>query len=69
MHVIMPSVSLALCDPVDEVREAAALAFDRLYKSVSNKAIDDVVPGMTRTLFSICGKQKLTILYRAAQIP
>lgn len=44
MHIIMPAVSRALCDPLDEVREAAALAFDRLYKSVSNKAIDDVVP-------------------------
>jgi hypothetical protein len=48
LHIIMPAVSRALYDPLDEVREAAALAFDRLYKSVTSKAIDDIVPG---TLF------------------
>ncbi len=45
LHIIMPAVSRALYDPLDEVREAAALAFDRLYKSVTSKAIDDIVPG------------------------
>jgi hypothetical protein len=50
LHIIMPAVSRALYDPLDEVREAAALAFDRLYKSVTSKAIDDIVPG-TNSLF------------------
>jgi hypothetical protein len=54
LHIIMPAISRALCDPLDEVREAAALAFDRLYKSVTTKAIDDIVPGIPSAFCSQC---------------
>jgi hypothetical protein len=45
LSTVIPAVSRALCDPLEDVREAAATAFDRLYKNVGAKAVDDILPG------------------------
>lgn len=46
----MPTVRTALCDPLPEVRLAAARAFDSLHATIGNKALDDILPHMLRSL-------------------
>ncbi len=55
--IIQPilQISKALRDELEDVREAAAQAFDRLYRNIGNKAIDEIIPGkLASTSFSIC---------------
>ncbi|KAI7873032.1 armadillo-type protein [Spinellus fusiger] len=49
---IIPTIRTALCDPSDEVREAAAQAFDTLHQNVGAKAIDDILPSLLHQLQS-----------------
>lgn len=49
---ITPVIRKALCDPSDEVREAAAQAFDTLHQNVGARAIDDILPSLLNKLQS-----------------
>jgi HEAT repeat protein len=49
---IIPAVRKALCDPSEEVREAAAQAFDTLHQNIGAKAIDDILPFLLNKLQS-----------------
>lgn len=40
----------ALCDPLAEVRLAAARTFDSLHATIGNKALDDILPPMLAQL-------------------
>jgi hypothetical protein len=42
--ILVPSIRRALCDANTEVREAASLAFDALYKCINDKAIEEILP-------------------------
>mmetsp|Transcript_36317 Transcript_36317/g.82796 ORF Transcript_36317/g.82796 Transcript_36317/m.82796 type:complete len:2659 (-) Transcript_36317:74-8050(-) len=43
---LVPTVRMALCDSEPLVREAAAAAFDTLYKNIGPKAVEEVVPSL-----------------------
>ncbi|KAJ8723024.1 hypothetical protein PYW07_004204 [Mythimna separata] len=43
---LVPTVRTALCDPLPEVRMAAARTFDSLHATIGNKALDDILPQM-----------------------
>lgn len=40
----------ALCDPLPEVRQAAAKTFDSLHSTVGVRALDDILPPMLQQL-------------------
>jgi hypothetical protein len=46
IDVLIPAVRKALCDNLPEVREAAAQAFDMLYKNAGVKALDEILPAL-----------------------
>ncbi|GBP56848.1 eIF-2-alpha kinase activator GCN1 [Eumeta japonica] len=47
---LVPTVRKALCDPLPEVRMAAARTFDSLHATVGSKALDDILPFMLEGL-------------------
>ncbi|XP_013182147.1 PREDICTED: translational activator GCN1 isoform X1 [Papilio xuthus] len=47
---LVPTVRTALCDPLPEVRMAAARTFDSLHATIGNKALDDILPPMLAQL-------------------
>ncbi|XP_028035975.1 eIF-2-alpha kinase activator GCN1 isoform X1 [Bombyx mandarina] len=47
---LVPTVRTALCDPLPEVRLAAARTFDSLHATIGNKALDDILPYMLEGL-------------------
>ncbi|KAI8144145.1 armadillo-type protein [Fennellomyces sp. T-0311] len=49
---IIPAIRKALCDPSEEVREAAAQAFDTLHQNVGSRAIDEILPALLNQLQS-----------------
>lgn len=49
---IIPAIRKALCDSSDEVREAAAQAFDTLHQNVGSRAIDEILPDLLNQLQS-----------------
>ncbi|CAA7390601.1 unnamed protein product [Spirodela intermedia] len=50
MSELIPTIRVALCDSVPEVRESAGLAFSTLYKSAGLQAIDEIVPTLLHAL-------------------
>lgn len=42
-----------MCDPLPEVREAAAKTFDSLHSTVGVRALDDILPSMLNQLVCI----------------
>ncbi|CAN6724947.1 unnamed protein product [Malus baccata var. baccata] len=50
MDELIPTMRTALSDSMPEVREAAGLAFNTLYKSAGMQAIDEIVPTLLRAL-------------------
>ncbi len=46
LYVLVPAIQQALCDPSADVRSYAAKAFGTLYKTIQNRAIDEVVPSL-----------------------
>ncbi|XP_052855214.1 eIF-2-alpha kinase activator GCN1 isoform X1 [Drosophila gunungcola] len=46
VHSLIPTVRKALCDPLPEVREAAAKTFESLHSTVGARALDDILPFM-----------------------
>ena len=47
---LVPTVRKALCDPLAEVRQAAAKTFDSLHSTVGGRALDDILPFMLDSL-------------------
>ena len=47
---LVPTVRKALCDPLTEVRQAAAKTFDSLHSTVGSRALDDILPYMLEQL-------------------
>lgn len=47
------SLRKTLCDPLPEVRKAAAKTFDSLHTSVGVRALDDILPFMLLQLVGI----------------
>ncbi|KAH8346010.1 hypothetical protein KR084_004221, partial [Drosophila pseudotakahashii] len=50
VHSLVPTVRKALCDPLPEVREAAAKTFESLHSTVGSRALDDILPFMLEGL-------------------
>ncbi|KAB2629923.1 translational activator GCN1 [Pyrus ussuriensis x Pyrus communis] len=50
MDELIPTIRTALSDSMPEVREAAGLAFNTLYKSAGMQAIDEIVPTLLHAL-------------------
>lgn len=50
VNVLVPTVSRALCDPLPEVRQAAAKTFDSLHTTVGSRALDDILPTLLSQL-------------------
>ena len=49
---LVPTVRKALCDPLPEVREAAAKTFDNLHTNIGNRALNDILPDLLDKLVS-----------------
>ena len=47
---LVPTVRRALCDPLPEVRQAAAKTFDSLHSTVGVRALDEILPTMLTQL-------------------
>ncbi|XP_067121067.1 stalled ribosome sensor GCN1 [Centruroides vittatus] len=47
---LVPTVRRALCDPLPEVRQAAAKTFDSLHSTVGVRALDDILPSLLQQL-------------------
>lgn len=52
VNSLVPTVRRALCDPLPEVRQAAAKTFDSLHATVGVRALDDILPAMLHQLGS-----------------
>ncbi|XP_063983766.1 stalled ribosome sensor GCN1 [Diachasmimorpha longicaudata] len=52
VNSLVPTVRKALCDPLPEVRQAAAKTFDSLHSTVGVRALDDILPAMLQQLNS-----------------
>lgn len=52
VNSLVPTVRKALCDPLPEVRQAAAKTFDSLHTTVGVRALDDILPAMLVQLSS-----------------
>ncbi|XP_021942062.1 eIF-2-alpha kinase activator GCN1, partial [Zootermopsis nevadensis] len=50
VNSLVPTVRRALCDPLPEVRQAAAKTFDSLHSTVGVRALDDILPAMLNHL-------------------
>nr|CAD7392316.1 unnamed protein product [Timema cristinae] len=50
VNSLVPTVRRALCDPLPEVRQAAAKTFDSLHSTVGVRALDDILPAMLSQL-------------------
>ncbi|XP_072271584.1 stalled ribosome sensor GCN1 [Pyxicephalus adspersus] len=47
---LVPTVRKALCDPLEEVREAAAKTFEQLHSTVGYQALEDILPYLLEQL-------------------
>lgn len=50
---LVPTVRKALCDPLAEVRMAAAKTFDNLHQNIGQRALEDIIPPLLKRLVSI----------------
>ena len=53
VNSLVPTVRKALCDPLPEVRQAAAKTFDSLHSTVGVRALDDILPAMLNQLVCV----------------
>lgn len=66
---LVPTVRKALCDPLEDVREAAAKTFEQLHTTIGHQALDDILPALLKQLvrpgpsFFHCYSEPLYILY------
>lgn len=60
----------ALCDPLEEVREAAAKTFEQLHTTIGHQALDDILPTLLKQLVrrrrqphgeGVAGRQRLVV--------
>lgn len=61
---LVPTVRKALCDPLEEVREAAAKTFEQLHATIGHQALEDILPALLKQLVS----QSLAHLCESAQL-
>ncbi|NXE34968.1 GCN1 kinase, partial [Ptilorrhoa leucosticta] len=47
---LVPTVRRALCDPLEEVREAAAKTFEQLHSTIGHQALEDILPFLLKQL-------------------
>nr|XP_009858208.1 eIF-2-alpha kinase activator GCN1 [Ciona intestinalis] len=47
---LVPTVRKALCDPLPEVRVAAATTFEHLHNTIGVQALDEIIPALLRQL-------------------
>ena len=47
---LIPTVRKALCDPLMDVRAAAAKTFDNLHANIGSRALDDILPDLLKKL-------------------
>lgn len=47
---LVPTVRKALCDPLEEVREAAAKTFEQLHATIGHQALEDILPALLKQL-------------------
>ncbi|XP_051887942.1 eIF-2-alpha kinase activator GCN1 [Pristis pectinata] len=47
---LVPTVQKALCDPLEEVREAASKTFEQLHSTIGYQALDDILPFLLEQL-------------------
>ncbi|KAL7986757.1 hypothetical protein Chor_013040 [Crotalus horridus] len=47
---LLPTVRKALCDPLEEVREAAAKTFEQLHSTIGYQALEDILPFLLKQL-------------------
>ncbi|KAK7087777.1 stalled ribosome sensor GCN1-like [Littorina saxatilis] len=47
---LIPTVRRALCDPLPEVRQAAANTFDHLHTNIGQRALDEILPYLLQQL-------------------
>lgn len=47
---LVPTVRKALCDPLAEVRMAAAKTFDNLHQNIGQRALEDIIPPLLKRL-------------------
>ncbi|ETE58940.1 Translational activator GCN1, partial [Ophiophagus hannah] len=47
---LVPTVRKALCDPLEEVREAAAKTFEQLHSTIGFQALEDILPFLLKQL-------------------
>lgn len=58
---LVPTVRKALCDPLEEVREAAGKTFEQLHCTIGHQALDDILPALLEQLVSTPATRPLTI--------
>lgn len=51
---LVPTARKALCDPLEEVREAAAKTFEQLHSTIGHQALEDILPFLLKQLVSRC---------------
>lgn len=49
---LVPTARKALCDPLEEVREAAAKTFEQLHSTIGHQALEDILPFLLKQLVS-----------------
>lgn len=59
---LVPTVRKALCDPLEEVREAAAKTFEQLHSTIGHQALEDILPFLLKQLVSIAQHESTTRL-------
>lgn len=59
VNSLVPTVRKALCDPLPEVRQAAAKTFDSLHSTVGVRALDDILPAMLHQLVNTSTDYKI----------
>jgi hypothetical protein len=64
VNSLVPTVRKALCDPLPEVRQAAAKTFDSLHSTVGVRALDDILPAMLNQLVCVCKIKVILILWQ-----
>ncbi|XP_076452806.1 stalled ribosome sensor GCN1-like [Babylonia areolata] len=47
---LVPTVRRALCDPLPQVRQVAAVTFDHLHANIGQRALDEILPFLLRQL-------------------
>ena len=58
---LVPTARKALCDPLEEVREAAAKTFEQLHSTIGHQALEDILPFLLKQLvraFTVYGTVK-----------